>query len=127
METDISDKPMGRLTRLAAVARDAIEAHPEYDEKTDRYLMSINDDDHGGFYASGYDGPAELIVDLMEHAKGTLESINGGTMEFVPDAEEGMVIHLRFTKQPPGAVYQVADGSIRAAIILAFVPVPSGG
>lgn len=129
METEMSDKPMDRLTRLADAARAAIVAHPEYDEQTDRYIMSINDDEHGGFFASGYSGPAELMVDLLEHAKGTLESTGAGTMEFAPVGTDAMTIRLKFHKQDPqhAAVFTVADGEIRAAILLAFVPVTSNG
>jgi hypothetical protein len=38
-----------------------------------------------------------------------------------------MVIHLRFTPQVAGhrAKYEVGDGSIRAAIIVAFMPAAS--
>lgn len=123
MESEISDKPFDRLTRIAAAARTAIEEHPEYDEKTDRFIMSINDDEHGGFSAVGYDDPAQLMVDLLEHAKGTLEATGTGTMVFSPVGDRDMTIKLKFINQDShhATVYAVEDGSIRAAIILAFV------
>lgn len=123
-EAEISKKPMDRLTRLADAARAAIEAHPEYDEKTDRFILSVSDDDRSGFFGGGYDGPAPLIVDLLEHIKGTVESIGAGTLEFVTEGDSGLLVRLKFQHQDPqyATLFEVEDGSIRAAILLKFMP-----
>jgi hypothetical protein len=116
MKAQHGDEPMDRLTRLAGVARDAIEADPEYEEG-DRLLISLNDDDNGGFYASGFSGPAELIVDLLEHVKGMLLSIGVGTMKFRPGhpTEHDMTITLSFN---PGQAEEASR--ITSAIVLHF-------
>jgi hypothetical protein len=59
--------PHDRVTRLAAVARDAMRADPEWNEETDKLFISLDDGDKGGFYTHGYSGPAQLARVLMSH------------------------------------------------------------
>jgi hypothetical protein len=124
------DDPQDRLERLAAIARDAIKDHPEYDDDTDRFIIAVSDEDRSGLFLNGYDGPAPVIVDLLEHAQGTIEAVDGGTMEFLNPGKDDdtLTVKIRFHKQDKAhrAQYEVPDGAIRAAIIVAFIPKHAG-
>lgn len=63
----LSKEPHDRLTRLAAVARDAVTASPEWHGETDKLFVSLDDGTDAAFYNCGHDGPLALIEELMNH------------------------------------------------------------
>lgn len=85
-------QPPDRLTKLADVARQALEADAAW-QKGDRVFISVSDAGHGGFYTSGYDPPEgmtdpeeiekysyhRLVNDLVEHIEAVMSELNGGT------------------------------------------------
>jgi hypothetical protein len=101
-KTTLSEKPVDRLTRLAAAARDAIQASPEYRE-SDRIVVSIDEPEGagsmGGFFAHGFEGHAELVGSLMDHARATLETTGKATMVFEKQDDGGMVARVEFHDQ----------------------------
>lgn len=63
----VSREPHDRLTRLAAIARDAVTADPEWHPETDRLFVSLDDGDDAAFYNCGHEGPLQLIETLITH------------------------------------------------------------
>lgn len=87
-----SDKPTDRLTRLCDAMTETLDFHPEYNGSTDKCIIFLGDDDHGGIVMHGYEDPNEAIVDLFMHMKAMFRA-QGKDIEFVgiPDSPEGLV------------------------------------
>jgi hypothetical protein len=66
-DAQLTFTPHNRLTRLAAVARDAIKASPEYREETDKLLISLDDGNEAAFYADGHDDSRSVANVLVQH------------------------------------------------------------
>jgi hypothetical protein len=75
-----SEEPMDRLTRICDVMTEALEAHPEYNEATDKAVVLIDDDAQGGAvrhgYANGPEGDMGVAQVLLAHAQ-ALHEVNG--------------------------------------------------
>lgn len=65
--------PHDRLTRLANVAVDAIEADGEH-EDGDRAIILLDDGTKGGIVLHGYHAPEDVIADLVAHIRAIAES-----------------------------------------------------
>lgn len=73
----LSREPHDRLTRLAAVGRDAVTADPEWNAETDKLFVSLDDGDNAAFYNCGHDGPGDLVMTLMSNITALLKIIRG--------------------------------------------------
>lgn len=60
-------EPHDRLTKLAAVALDAIEAHPDH-AVGDRVIVLLDSGRAGGVGLGGYDDEDEALGELLAHA-----------------------------------------------------------
>lgn len=65
----LTTEPHDRLTRLAALARDAVTASPEWNEETDKLFVSLDDGTDAAFYDHGHEGPRDLVVTLLMHIR----------------------------------------------------------
>jgi hypothetical protein len=75
----IAREPHSRLTRLAAVARDAVLADPEWNDETDMLFVSIDDkaEEQSAFYVHGYEGPRKVVKFLLMHMRALGKTITG--------------------------------------------------
>jgi len=76
--------PTDRLTRLAAAATDAFDAHPERDTG-DRCMVFVasEKDQRNGLVIHGYDKDSDAIVDLLIHLRAIFRA-NGKDLHVVP-------------------------------------------
>jgi len=79
-----SEVPTDRLTRMAAAATDAFDAHPEHDG-SDRCMVFVSSekDRRNGLVLHGYDKDSDAIVDLLVHLRAIFR-VNGKDLHIVP-------------------------------------------
>jgi len=73
-----------RLTRLAAAATDAFDAHPEH-QVGDRCMVFVasEKDQRNGLVLHGYDKDSDAIIDLLVHLRAIFRA-NGRDLHVVP-------------------------------------------
>ena len=77
-------EPHNRLTRLAAAATDALDAHPEHGNE--KAIVFLQDGSLGGLVIHGYDSDSEALADLFIHLTAIFES-NGKKLLLLPLGE----------------------------------------
>lgn len=105
------DVPHDRFTRLANVGLEAIGANGEH-RKGDKILVCVDTDQgdrfaSGGFASDGFDGLADLLVTLLEHARALLQGSGLGHGQL---SSEGTDLVLRLSLGRNAAA--LADGPV---------------
>ena len=110
-----------RVTRLADIAVQAMEASPEYRED-DKIIVCV-DKPHshhgelsGGMAASGYASSyGDLFVTLMEHAASVIEATGQGRVEIerVPGAARDYTLRIKFTHTGKDVAAQFAAAFLK--------------
>lgn len=80
MKTKVTHEPHDRLTRLAGVMTEALDADPEHgDEKC---VVFLQDGDRGGMVLHGYEDHREAVADVLVHLQALLAA-NGYDLQIM--------------------------------------------
>ncbi len=87
------EEPTTRLTRMADVAIQAIEAHPEYRE-SDQFIIFLDEavEDHqhqGGMVISGYADHSEALTSIFMHMQAIMKA-NGFRLDLMAMNDDGV-------------------------------------
>lgn len=82
-----TEEPHDRLTRLAGVMTEALDAHPEHE--AEKAVVFLQDGDRGGMCIHGYDDPREAVADVLVHLQALLASY-GTDLQLMVLGEDGV-------------------------------------